>query len=261
MKPPPTPDEVAEETPSILLQWPKANKEAAWRVAGTAANCLVPVFRQDALPAHVDCVLVVAHVTQQEADTVSTCHGTIVPRHLYHGVPPGWRAEQIVAEHARLGGGFALYIPAPVEIESPYAIPAQKGWLHYRGTVHRLAEGIRAGDAACAELAIRYIELHYIGSHAGYLRARLASALKRATLDAGQRRRLHDHFAALCLRGEQPHEFKEYFRLWRRIAPPSELEGVLAAIRALPEGEQRAARLASRLGMERGNAAAKAAMS
>lgn len=181
---------------------------------------------------------------------MSTYHGTSVPRHLYHGIPPGWRAEQIVAEHARLGGSFALAIPAPIEIESPYALPEQKGWLHYRGTVHRLAEGVRAGDAACAELAIRYIELHYIGSHAGYLRARLASALKQASLDAGQRRRLHDHFAVLCLRGEQPHEFKEYFRLWRRIAHPSELEGVLAAIRALPEGERQAAWLASRLGMK-----------
>ncbi|AGG90228.1 hypothetical protein R2APBS1_3156 [Rhodanobacter denitrificans] len=197
---------------------------------------------------------------QQEADTVSTYHGTNVPRYLYHGVPLGWRAEQIVAEHARLGGGFALDIPVPVEIEGPYSIPERKGWLHYRGTVRRLAEGVRAGDAACAELAIRYIEVHYIGSYAGYLHARLASALKHATLDAGQRRRLHDHFAALCLRGEQTHEFKEYFRLWRRIAHLSELEGVLVAIRALPEGERQAAWLASRLGMERGNAATKAAM-
>lgn len=183
---------------------------------------------------------------------MSTYYGINVPWHIYHGVPLGWRAEQIVDEHARLGGRFALGIPAPVEIESPYSVPEQKGWLHYRRTVRRLAEGIRAGDAACAELAIRYIELHYIGSYAGYLRARLASALKHATLDAGQCRRLHDHFAALCLRGEQTHEFKEYFRLWRRIAHASELQGVLAAFRALPEGERQAARLASRLGMEQG---------
>jgi hypothetical protein len=181
---------------------------------------------------------------------VSTYHGKNIPWHVYHGVPPGWRAEQIVEEHARLGGSFALGTPAPVEIESPYSVPEQKGWLHYRQTVRRLAEGIRAGDAACAELAIRYIELHYIGSYAGYLRARLASTLKHAALDGSQRQRLHDHFAALCLRGEQTHEFKEYFRLWRCITRPSELADVLAAMRALPDGERQAARLASQLGME-----------
>ena len=181
---------------------------------------------------------------------MSTYHGRNIPWHVYHGVPPGWRAEQVVDEHARLGGSFALGIPTPVEIESPYSVPEQKGWLHYRQTVRRLADGVRTGDAACAELAIRYIELHYIGSYAGYLRARLASTLKHAALDESQRRRLHDHFASLCLRGEQPHEFKEYFRLWRRIARPSELDDLLAAMRASPDGERQAARLASRLGME-----------
>lgn len=182
---------------------------------------------------------------------MSTYHGQDIAWRLYHGVPHGWHAAEIVAEHARLGGSFALAIPAPLEIRSPHALPEQDGWLHYRQTVHRLADGVRAGDGACAELAVRYIELHYFGSYAGYLRERLARALKHAALDPAQRRRLHAHFASLCLRGEHTHEFADYARLWRRIADARERADVIAAVRALPDGERRAAWLSTLLGAPR----------
>lgn len=173
---------------------------------------------------------------------MSVYYGRTISWASYQGVPPGWHAPEIVREHARLGGSFALEVPAPIEIPSPYAVPEQDGWLHYRETVHHLADGVRAGDPACVELAIRYIELHYIGSYAGYLRARLARALKHAPLEESQRRRLHQHFAGLCLRGEYTHEFGEYLRLWRRIIRPEERDALLAALRALPDGERRAVR-------------------
>lgn len=173
--------------------------------------------------------------------------GRTNPWHTYHGVPAGWRADDIVREHARLGGSFPLRVPDPVEVPGPRTVPGQEGWLHYRLTVHRLAEGVRACDAACIELAIRYIRLHYIGSHAGYLRERLARALKHAPLQESQQRRLHEHFAALCLRGERTHEFGEYVRLWRRIASLEERGALVRTIRALPDGERRAAGLAGLL--------------
>lgn len=179
---------------------------------------------------------------------MSTYHGQSIPWGIYHGVPHGWHAAEVVREHARLGGSFALATPAPLEIRTPHNLPEQDGWLHYRQTLHRLTDGVRSGDAACVELAIRYIELRHIGSYAGYLRERLARALKHATLDDAQRRRLHAHFSSLCLRGERTHEFGEYLRLWRRVASAVERAAVIAALRALPDGERRAAWLAARLG-------------
>lgn len=186
---------------------------------------------------------------------MSSYQGQSIPPRIYYGVPGGWHADEIVLEHARLGGDFALATPAPVEIRSPHRLPEQEGWLHYRQTVHRLADGVRGGDAACVELAIRYIELRHIGSYAGYLRERLARALKHAPLDEAQRRRLHGHFATLCLRGEHTHEFGEYVRLWRRIASAGERTAVVAALGELPGGESRAARLAAWLGAPPGEPA------
>ncbi|HET6804971.1 MAG TPA: hypothetical protein VFH59_05940 [Frateuria sp.] len=173
---------------------------------------------------------------------MSVYDGRTIPWRVYHGVPAGWRAEDIVQEHARLGGCFPLRVPAPIEVPSLHAVPEQDGWLHYRLTVHRLAEGVRASDPACIELAVRYIQLHYIGSYAGYLRARLARALKHAPLQESQRRVLHQHFAALSLRGEHTHEFPEYLKLWRRIVRPEEREALAQAFRDLPDGERRATR-------------------
>lgn len=184
---------------------------------------------------------------------MSVYYGRTIPWRTYHAVPAGWRAEEIVREHARLGGSFQLHVPAPVEVPSPHAVPEQDGWLHYKLTVHRLAEGVRAGDPACIELAVRYIALHYIGSYAGYLRARLARALKHAPLQESQRRALHEHFAALYLRGEYTHEFSEYLRLWARIVRPEERAAFILSLRALPDGEPRAARWESRMRNKRGD--------
>lgn len=84
---------------------------------------------------------------------MSVYYGRTIPWRIHHAVPAGWHADQIVGEHARLGGSFPLRVPAPVEVPSPYAVPEQDGWLHYRLPVHHLAEGVRAGDPACVELA------------------------------------------------------------------------------------------------------------
>ena len=123
---------------------------------------------------------------------------------------------------------------------APSWLPDRYEWLQYRQALYRVADGTRANDPACIELAVRYIELRHIGSYSGYIRARLARALKHAELSEGHRARLHSHFRNLFLRREWSGEFTEYFRLWRRIIRDEELTQLLTDLCKQPEGEKRA---------------------
>jgi hypothetical protein len=169
-----------------------------------------------------------------------TYQGRSIPLEVYHGVPKGWHANEVLAEQRRLNGTFDLQGPEATEPGAPIWLPERHAWLQYRATLYRVAAGVRANDPACVELAIRYIELRYIGSYSGYIRARLARALKLAKLSEAQRARLHAHFRSLHLRREWSGEFAEYFRLWRRLIRRPELEQLLSELREQPNGEQRA---------------------
>ena len=144
-------------------------------------------------------------------------HGVDIPVEIYHGVPKGWYAHEIVAQHKALGGAFSIETAEPREPGAPGWMPERKAWLYYRSTMYRIADGVRAGDAACAELAIRYIELNYIGSYSGFIRVKLARSLVNAPLDTQQKRRLNDHFYELVITRNYSEEFSNYIRVWRKI--------------------------------------------
>ena len=174
---------------------------------------------------------------------VWTYRGRAIPLEVYHGVPKGWYEIQIIAEHAQLGGTFNLSGPEATEPGAPSWMPERHAWLQYRQALYRLADGVLAHDAACVELAIRYIELRYIGSYSGFIRSLLARRLKHASLSADQKRRLHHHFAELVKNDERTEEFRDYVNLWRRVATDAELETLARALRAKPNGESKAQQL------------------
>jgi hypothetical protein len=178
---------------------------------------------------------------------VWTYKGEPIPLEIYHGVPEGWHAAEILATHSRLGGSFNLKCPEASEPGAPGWLPDRYEWLQYRQALYRVADGARANDAACVELAVRYIELRHIGSYSGYIRSRLARALKHAVLSEGQRARLHSHFRSLCIRREWSGEFTEYLRLWRRIIRDEELTQLLTELSKQPEAEKRAGWVITRL--------------
>lgn len=108
--------------------------------------------------------------------------GKKIPLEVYHGMPTGWHAEEVFAEHTRLGGTFDLSGPQATEPGAPSWMPDRNAWLQYRETLHRIADGVNVDDPACVELAVRYLELRYIGSYSGYIRSLLSRHLKHATL-------------------------------------------------------------------------------
>ena len=170
-----------------------------------------------------------------------------VPLDVYHGVPTGWTASQILDEHQTLGGTFDLTGPRATEPGAPAWLPDRDIWLQYRAMLYRVAEGVRTNDPACVELAVRYIELRYIGSYSGFVRARLSRTLKRASLTKGQKARLVAHFLQLIENGERTQEFREYLRLWRKLLVESELAEIEAKVIQLPNGQAKAVWLMNQL--------------
>ncbi len=90
-------------------------------------------------------------------------------------------------------------------------------------------------------LAIRYIELRYIGSYSGFVRTLLSRRLKHVAVTPEQRSRLHKHFSDLVLREERTQEFRDYAKLWSRLITDNELQGLAGALRTQPNGEAKAA--------------------
>lgn len=159
---------------------------------------------------------------------VWTHRGQPIPLEIYHGVPAGWYAEEVLVTHRALGGRFDLAGPTATEPGAPHWLPERHPWLQYRAILYRVADGVRAGDGACIELAVRYIELRYIGSYSGFIRERLARALKGADLSPTQAARLDRHFRKLLTERERTVEFREFFRLWRSISSEAERAAIVA---------------------------------
>lgn len=176
-----------------------------------------------------------------------TYRGLEIPLAIYHGVPPGWRSHEVVEQHAQLQPAHELVVPDATEPASPPWLPNRKEWLQYRATLYEIARGVAAGDPACIELAIRFIELRYLGSYSGFIREKLARRLANAQLTADQKSRLHRHFEKLVFTQERTQEFRAYAKLWRRIITSTQRTELLVKIET-KHGEEAAAWLALMLG-------------
>ena len=140
-----------------------------------------------------------------------------IPLEQYHGVPDGWSKDELIAEHRRLGGNFPIDGEEATEPGAPAYLPDRYNWLQYRETLYRVCDGVRENDGACIELAIRYIELNYIGSYSGFIREKLARALKSASFSPDYAQRLKVHFEDLIRKNECFEEFGEYKKLLKKM--------------------------------------------
>lgn len=140
-----------------------------------------------------------------------------IPLDQYHGIPAGWSKAELIAEHRLLGGTFSIDGETATEPGAPGYLPDRHNWLQYRETLYRICDGVRANDDACIELAIRYIELDYVGSYSGFVKEKLSRALKSIPLSLSQRQRLVNHFEKLMSEKEYFQEFGEYKKLLSKI--------------------------------------------
>ena len=81
----------------------------------------------------------------------------------------------------------------------------------------KVIAGIEAGDTACVELGVEFIERAGKQPFGRILHANTARALRRATLNASQIDRLRTRILALLVQALVAREFREYAKLLRRI--------------------------------------------
>jgi hypothetical protein len=78
-------------------------------------------------------------------------------------------------------------------------------------------EGIDAGDGACIELGVEFVESGHKQAFGRILHAQAARALRRASLTIPQVERLRNRILGMLVLGLVPHEYREYAKLVRRI--------------------------------------------
>jgi hypothetical protein len=140
----------------------------------------------------------------------------------YHAIPEKWQPPAVLEAHRALGGSFDIAATPRVALDA-------RGIPNYRALWYNIADGVRAGDVACAEIAVRFIEEHLIVSYSGFARARLARALKGAKLSASQKKRLSAQFLLLLEKGDKCEEFSEYLRVWPVVIDEADRERARAA--------------------------------
>jgi hypothetical protein len=96
--------------------------------------------------------------------------------------------------------------------------------------MYKVIAGIEAGDAACVELGVEFIERGGKQPFGRILHANTARALRRATLNASQIDRLRARILALLIKAEVAREFREYAKLLRRIGVGPGWRQVVAAV-------------------------------
>lgn len=145
----------------------------------------------------------------------------------YRTVPPAWAPEELLRRHHQLGGRADIATQPRLAID-------ERGRTDYRNLWYNLADGIRAGDEACIELAVAFIEARVIVSYSGFARQRLAKALYRAPLSKSQQRRLSAHFLALLEAGDKCEEFSAYLRLWPLVITAADRKRAFELLSAQP---------------------------
>lgn len=88
-------------------------------------------------------------------------------------------------------------------------------WIY--NIMDAVVDGVQLGDNACVQLSIDYITDNIMGSTTGYIRERMARALRHAELKEHQKKQLAEVFLNQLARRDLHKEFKEYSRLFKTI--------------------------------------------
>ena len=96
-------------------------------------------------------------------------------------------------------------------------------------------DGIRAGDPACVDLGLEFIESGHSQAFGRTLHATVACVLRQSSLNPEHVGRLRARILGMLVAGQVPREYREYAKLLRRIGLG---EGWAAARQSVDRGNQ-----------------------
>ncbi len=125
-----------------------------------------------------------------------------------------WSVEAVKQRYSDLrillGGveGFEL---------NPRMYTNKSGFTWIYNVMNAVVDGVQLGDNACVQLSIDYIEDNIMCSTTGYIRERMARALRHVELKEHQKKQLAEVFLNQLEDQNLYKEFKEYSRLFKTI--------------------------------------------
>jgi hypothetical protein len=123
-----------------------------------------------------------------------------------------WSPGEILARYGQYARELGI---VPRDLSPAEDSHGNRRWIY--PVMHRVINGIKAGDAACIRLGIEFIEEDTKFPFGKVLKSNTARALRRSELSEEQKQRIRRRVFGLLGRGIIPHEYKNYARLVRKI--------------------------------------------
>ena len=126
----------------------------------------------------------------------------------------GWSRDGIIARYAEYARRF--HISPPRDLTPSEFQPAETTWVY--PVMVRVIEGILAGDVACAEIGIEFMEQDASFPFGRILKSNTARALRRSDiLLPEQQERIRRRVASMLSSEYLPREFRQYAKLARKL--------------------------------------------
>jgi hypothetical protein len=130
----------------------------------------------------------------------------------YNGVG-FWSADEILRRYAEYAKKYQ--IDAPRDLRPRVHSEGDKSWIY--PVMDHVIEGIEAGDVACVEIGVEFIEEDQTFPFGRTLKSNTARALRRAPLTEEQKERIRKRVVAMLIAGYLPREYVQYAKLARKI--------------------------------------------
>lgn len=91
----------------------------------------------------------------------------------------------------------------------------QRCWIY--PLMNEVIKGIEAGDKACAQIGVDFIEEDEFFPFGMILKVNTARALRRADLTPDQIERVRKRVVAMLIEGNTPREYRQYAKLLRKV--------------------------------------------
>ena len=147
------------------------------------------------------------------AREAATRKGSPVVRVIDYNGDGIWSRDALLARYARYAR--ELRVAAPLDLTPYEHATGSTRWVY--PVMHKVIDGIEGGDPACVRIGLEFLEEDARFTFGKTLKSNTARALRRATLDDGQRERVRRRVAGMLAAGQVPHEYKEYAKLLRRV--------------------------------------------
>jgi hypothetical protein len=115
---------------------------------------------------------------------------------------------------------YALYcrmmnLPESTSLVPTESTQGERKWVY--PVMEKVIKGIEEGDCACIRIGIEFIEEDTKFPFGKILKSNTARALRRALLGEDQKDRIRARLAQMLIKGNVPHEYKQYAKLLKKI--------------------------------------------